>query len=77
MHTGFNSDASIIHVTPDVGQDLGLEAQLANGLAIQSRLFRGSGRGELDVLDTKCIESLGDSYFGLSVKEGIGELFTL
>jgi len=36
LRTGFNSDAGIVHMTPNVGEDLGLQAELANGLAIGS-----------------------------------------
>jgi len=57
-----------------MGQDLGLEAKLADGLAVLARLGRGSGRGEFDVLDTKVGESSGDLDLGLPVEEGIGEL---
>lgn len=33
-----------------------LEAELADGLAIQPRLLRGSGRGQLDVIDAKIVK---------------------
>jgi hypothetical protein len=36
-HTSsLDGDAGIVHMTPDVGQDLGLEAQLADGLAVRA-----------------------------------------
>jgi hypothetical protein len=34
--TGLDGDARVVHVTPDVGEHLGLEAELANGLAVAS-----------------------------------------
>ena len=33
-HTSFNSYPGVIHMTPDVGEDLGLETKLADRLAI-------------------------------------------
>lgn len=40
--TSFNSDSSIIHVTSDMSDNLGLQSQFANSFTIQPRLFRGS-----------------------------------
>ena len=40
-------------------------------------LFRCSGRGQLDVLYTEGIESLGDGNLGLAVEESVGELLSL
>lgn len=60
-----------------MSQDLGLEAELADGFAILSGLL-GRGRGgELDVVDAKVIEGLGNLNLGLGVEEGIGELLAL
>lgn len=75
--TGFDGDPSIVHVATDVGENLGLEAELAYGLAIEARLFGGGGRCELDVLYTKGIECLCDGDLCLCVEEGIGKLFAL
>lgn len=75
--TGLDGDASIVHVAADVGEDLGLEAKVTDGLAVDARLLGGSGGGELDVLYTKGIECLGDGDLRLGVEEGIGELFAL
>lgn len=36
IDTSLHSQAGIVHVAADVGQDLGLEAELADGLAILS-----------------------------------------
>lgn len=69
--------ASIVHVAADVSQDLGLEAELADGLAILAGLLRGSRRGKLDIIDAKVIESPGDLNLGLGVEEGIGKLLSL
>lgn len=41
--TGLDGDASIVHVAADVGKNLGLEAKLADGLAIDAGLFGGGG----------------------------------
>ena len=64
-------------MTTDVGEDLGTETKLADGLAVETRLFRSSGGGELDVLDTEGIESVSNSDLSLGVEESIGELFAL
>ena len=32
--TGFNGNAGIVHVATDVGEDLGLQPELANSLAV-------------------------------------------
>ena len=58
----------------DVGEDLGLETELADSLAVRTRLFAGGRRRELDVLDTERIKSFGDGDLGLGVKESVGEL---
>lgn len=36
INTSFHSQAGIVHVATDVGQNLGLEAELADGLAVLS-----------------------------------------
>lgn len=61
----------------DVREDLGLESELANGLAVCTRLLGGSRGGELDVLHTESIESLGDSDLSLSVEECVCKLLSL
>ena len=64
-------------MTTDMGENLGLKTELANGLAVEPGLFRGRGGCEFDVLDTKGVESLGNCDFGLGVEEGIGKLLAL
>lgn len=34
IFTSLNSDPSIVHVATDVGEDLGLQSELADGLAV-------------------------------------------
>lgn len=77
IDTSLDGDASIIHMATDVGEDLGAQTELADGLAVSPRLLRGSGGGELDVLDTEGVQSLGNRDLGLGVEEGIGKLFAL
>jgi len=60
-----------------VSENLGLEAELADGLAVEARLLTGSGRGEFDVVDAEIIQSLGNADLGFGVKEGVGELLAL
>ena len=39
VDTGLNGNSGVVHVTPDVCEDLGvLEAELADGLAVGTRL---------------------------------------
>jgi hypothetical protein len=57
--------------------NFGFEAELADGFAVSARLLRGSGRCELNVLDTECIKSLGDGDFFFGVEESVGKLLTL
>lgn len=75
--TSLDSDASIVHVATNVGQDLGLEAHLADLDAVLATLLGSGGRGDLDVLDSKVGKGLGDLHLGLDVEEGIGELLSL
>jgi hypothetical protein len=57
VHTRLDGQTGVVHVTPDVCEDLGLlEAELADGLAVRARLGGGGGRGELDVFDSKVVE---------------------
>lgn len=58
-------------------EDLGLEAELADGLAVLSRLLRGSRRSQLDVVDAEVVEGLGDLDLGVDVEEGVRELLAL
>lgn len=54
-----------------------LEAQLADGLAVQSRLLRSSWRGQLDAVDAEVVEGLCDLELRLTVEEGSSKLLTL
>lgn len=75
--TRLNSDSGVVHMAPDMGEDLGAETKLADGLAIKTGLLRCSGRCQLNVFDTKGIQCLGDSDLGLGVEESVCELFPL
>jgi len=77
VNTGRDGQLGVAHVASDVGEDLGLEAEVADGLAVEARLLAGGGRGELDVVDAEGIEGLGDLDLGLGVEEGVGELLAL
>ena len=74
IYTRFHGDARVIHVATDVGEDFGLEAKLADGLTVSSRLLGSRWRRELKIFHAKLVESFGDGNLGLGVKEGIGEL---
>lgn len=77
VHASLDSDPGVVHVAANVGEDFGAKPELADGLAVRARLFAGGGRGELDVLDAKRIQRLGDRDLGLGVEESVGELLAL
>lgn len=75
--TGLDSKLGVVHVAADVSEDLGLEAHVADPLAVVVGLLRRRGRRELDVLDAKVAQRLGNLHLGLGVEEGVGELLAL
>lgn len=77
IDTGLDSDLDIVHVTSDVSQDLGLQAELADGLAVLARLLACARAGQLDAVHSKFIQLLGDCDLHVGVEVGIGELLTL
>lgn len=77
VNTSLDSNLDIVHVAADVSQDLGLEAELADSLAVKTRLLGGTRRGELDAVNTKLVQSLSDLDLGLGVEVGIGKLLAL
>ncbi|KAH3671919.1 hypothetical protein OGAPHI_000105 [Ogataea philodendri] len=76
INTSLDSNFCVVHVTSDMGQNLGFQSQLANRLAISPTLFRGDRRGQLDVVHSKIIQSLGNLYFLLGGEKGVGKLLT-
>ena len=61
IHTSLHSESSIIHVTSDMGQDLGLfKTEGTDGLAVVEGFGESGGRGELDVFNTEGVEANGD-----------------
>ena len=77
VHTSLDRDLDIIHVTSYVCQNLGLEAQLADGFAVESALLTRARTCKLYAVYTELIELLGDLDLGLGVEVGIGELLAL
>lgn len=61
----------------NVGEDLGLEAHVADLDAVEATLLGRRRGGELDVLDSKVGERLSDLHLGLGVEERICELLSL
>lgn len=76
-NSSLDCDSGIIHVTSDVGENLGLKSQLTNGLAILETLWGSSRAGEFDIVDTEVIEGLGDFDLLFSGEECGCELLTL
>jgi len=58
-------------------KDLGLQSELADSLAIGAGLRGRSGRGQLDVVNTKIVQSTSDFYLLFSREESGCELFSL
>lgn len=77
IDTGFHGHAGVVHVAAHMCQYFGLETELADGLAVLSRLLGSGRRCEFDVIDAKVIQSLGNLDFGFGIEEGVGELLAL
>jgi hypothetical protein len=68
VDTSLDGNTGVVHVATDVGEDLrALEAELADGLAVGTRLRRGGRRGQLNVVDTKVVKGPCDLDLGLEV----------
>jgi hypothetical protein len=61
----------------DVGENFGIQTELADGFAVPPRLLGSRWRREFQILDAELVEGLGDGDLCLRVKEGIGELLPL
>lgn len=73
VHTRLDGDSSVVHVTSDMCQNLGvLETELADGFAMRPRLGRSSGGSELNVFDSKVVQSEVSVYTLLTHSAGIG-----
>lgn len=77
IYARLDSDARIVHMATDVGEDFGLQAELADGLAVKSRLLGSCWRCQLQIFDAKIVKGFSDGDLGLGVKEGIGKLLPL
>ncbi|CRK33971.1 hypothetical protein BN1708_006226, partial [Verticillium longisporum] len=77
IDTSLDGQAGVIHVAAHVSQDLGLETELADGLAVPTGLFAVFQARQLDVVDAEVIESLGNLDLSLGVEEGVGKLLAL
>lgn len=77
VDTSLDGNLGVLHVAANMCQDLRLEAELANGLAILAGLLGGGGAGQFNVIDAKFIKSLCDLDLGIEIKIGIAELLAL
>lgn len=73
IDTGLDGNLGIFHIASNVSQDLGLETELADGLAVLAGGLRCSWRGQLDVVRSEFIESLCDFNLLGGVKIGVGK----
>lgn len=76
VYPGLDGNLGVVHVATDVRQDLGLQAQFADGLTVLTGLLGGHWRGQFDVIDTEVVQGLGDFDLLLLVEEGVGKLLT-
>ena len=74
IDTCFHRNPRIIHVASNVSEDFGFETEVADYLAISSRLFRRSRRGELDIFDSEGVKSLCYADLGVCIEESVGKL---
>ena len=58
VNASLHGHACILHVAPYVREDLGLEAELADGLAVLLGLLGRGRRRELDIVYSEFVESL-------------------
>lgn len=70
----FYCNACVIHMTPNMSEDFGLEPQIANDFAVLARLLRGCGGSELDIFDSEAIQCFSYLDLGLGIEECIGKL---
>ena len=61
-------------MTSYMGEDLGLEPQIAYDFAVLARLLRGCRRSELNIFNSKGVQCFRYLNFGFGVEEGIGKL---
>jgi hypothetical protein len=77
IYAGLDGDARVVHMATDVGENFGIQTELADGFAVPPRLLGSRRRREFQILDAELVEGLGDGDLCLRVKEGIGELLPL
>ena len=77
VHARLDRHARVVHVAADVREDLGVEPEPADGLAVQPALLRGRGARQLDVVDPELVQRPRDLDLLLRVEEGVGELLAL
>jgi len=76
-HPSVNSQLGIVERAAGVRQYLRLQAQAGEALAVQEALRAGGGRGQLDVLHAKVVQSMGNVNLLLGGKVGAHELLPL
>lgn len=77
IDSGLDGYLDIVHMTSHMREDLGLQSELADGLAVESALLTGARASELDAVNAKGIKLLGDGNLGLGIKVCIGKLLSL
>ena len=66
VHARLDGQPRVVHVAADVRQDLGLEAQLADGLAVEPALLRRGGAGQFDLPTEGQLHSSNSEADGLT-----------
>ena len=77
VDAGLDRDARVLHRAARVGEDLRLQAQVGDGLAVAPAARARRRRGHLEVLDAELVEHLRDGHLLLGGEEGVGELLAL
>lgn len=75
--TSLDRDPRVVHMTPDMSQDLALQSHVADLDAVLTTLLGSGGRSEFNVLYSKVGQGLRDLHLGFRVEERIRELFSL
>lgn len=74
VNTTLDSLLGILHIAPDVCEDLGLEAKVADGLAVLVRLLRRDGTRQFQIVASKIAKHRCNLDLVLSGEEGVCEL---
>ena len=73
VNTSLDCYSSIVHVTSNVGENLGLQAELANCFTVLAGLLGSCRASQLDIVCAKLIEGFGNLDLLSGIEVGIGK----